>query len=61
MGLIFKLFLLGGVLSAVWVTVLWHQEIPIPQLKDEWWAEGKPVSVDETVKPFSINIPDSVS
>ena len=60
MGFLNKLFLFGGIVSAIWLTMQWNKEVPIPDLKDEWWGEGKAVAVDETVKPFKISVPDDV-
>ncbi len=60
MGLLFKSFLIGGGLTALWIAMLWNKPIPIPELKDEWWGEGKAKPIDTKVKPFKINVPDKV-
>lgn len=32
-----------------------------PQVDDIWWGPGDPSKVDTSIRPFKINIPDSVS
>lgn len=32
-----------------------------PQVDDIWWGPGDPSKTDTSIRPFKINIPDSVS
>lgn len=64
MWLAVKLLSVWVVLLAVGLAVLYQKVFapgPLPNLRDEWWGPGQPKKVDEAVKPFKINIPDSVS
>ena len=58
MGLFSKLFLVSGAFLVVYLASILQRSTPIPQLSEEWWAEGKPVVNDESIKPFRIEVPD---
>ena len=60
MGFIFKLLIVGSAFSVVYLASLLQRNTPIPRLNEEWWAEGKPVIKDESIKPFKIHVPDEV-
>ncbi|XP_047100426.1 juvenile hormone epoxide hydrolase 1-like [Schistocerca piceifrons] len=55
------------VLAAILAVFVWKrltapEEEPFSQrkLEDAWWGPGEPREVDESVRPFSIDVPDSV-
>ena len=60
MGPLMKLFLFGGFLTAALLAYLLPCNYPIPVLEDGWWAEGDLKSVDESVRPFTINVSQQV-
>nr|WOK42675.1 juvenile hormone epoxide hydrolase 1 [Diaphanosoma celebensis] len=55
-----KLFAFCVLLFAVLFGLFWHKSYPVPQLEDEWWASGSPKAVDESIRPFSIEVPDEI-
>lgn len=61
MGFLNKLFLIGGALSAVFIAKLFLKTPPIPHLKDQWWADGNPTTIDESIQPFKIKVTDEVN
>lgn len=60
MAFLRKLLLIGSALSAVLIAQLLLKTAPIPQLKDQWWADGSATSKDESIRPFKIKISDEV-
>ena len=57
-GKVLAIFVL---LFAVLLAVYWPKGYPVPQLDDVLWAEGNSKTPDDSVRPFSIQIPDEVS
>ena len=44
----------------MYFTQLVLKDHPIPQIKDQWWADGTPKVQDESIKPFKIEFSDEV-
>ena len=56
-----KAFLFLGIVSAAWFGYYTAIPPPVPQLGDQWWGQGEPRVVDESVRPFTIHVPDEVT
>ncbi|XP_049807840.1 juvenile hormone epoxide hydrolase 1-like [Schistocerca nitens] len=59
----FLLLVLAAVLAVlVWKRLTAAEEEPFNprRLEDAWWGPGEPKEVDESVRPFTIAVPDSV-
>lgn len=61
MGFLTKLLWIGSALSVVFISQLFLHTPPIPQLKDQWWADGTPTVQDESIQPFKIEVSDEVN
>lgn len=65
MGAITKILLLSGVIGAVYIGYVVKEMLeppPLPVLKDDvWWGPGEARKVDESIRPFKIQISNEVT
>lgn len=64
MGAIKKLIFLTGIIGTVYLAYVFNQSSdppPLPVLKDDfWWGPGEAKKVDESIRPFKIQVPNEV-
>lgn len=61
MGFLRKLLLIKSAITVVFIARYLLKNPVIPQLKDQWWADGSPKVQDEKITPFKIKVSDEVS
>ncbi|XP_032783666.1 juvenile hormone epoxide hydrolase 1 [Daphnia magna] len=60
MGFLRKLLLIKSAITVVFIARYLLKNPVIPQLKDQWWADGSPKVQDEKITPFKIKVSDEV-
>lgn len=61
MGFLRKLLLIKSAITAVFIARYLLTYPPVPELKDQWWADGSPKLQDEKITPFKIKVSDGVN
>lgn len=65
MGVIKKFLFLSGIAVTVYLAYVFNKGSdppPLPVLKaDFWWGPGEARKVDESIRPFKIQVPNEVN